>query len=125
MKPDPSEYKNSTFRASYRHPSCHDRPNFRRRDAGKDAIFDNSRTLSVNQNSATLMTGYESNRQLWDGTTWRTEKNQHTDQMRTSYRNEFNKPKPFHLNKLKDTTGRLRKIFKVYDLADNPTAHPQ
>ena len=45
--------------------------------------------------------------------------------MRTSYRNEFNKPKPFHLNKLKDTTGRLRKIFKVYDLADNPTAHPQ
>lgn len=72
MKPDPNEYKNSTFRASYRHPSCHDRPNFRRRDAGKNAIFDNSRTLSVNQHSANLMTGYESNRQLWDGTTWRT-----------------------------------------------------
>lgn len=125
MKPEKKEYANSSFRQSYRHPSGHDRPNYRRREAGKDALFDNAKLLSVNQNSATLVTGYESNRQLWDGTTWRTEKNQHTDQFRTSYRNEFNKPKPFHLNKLKDTTGRLRKMFKVYDLNDNPTAHPQ
>lgn len=81
--------------------------------------------MSLKIKSDNLMTGYESNRQLWDGTGWRTEKNQHTDIIRTTYRNEFNKPKPFHLNKLKDTTGRLKKTYKIYDTKDHPVAEPK
>ena len=88
-------------------------------------MFDTAVKLNVKEKSDNLMTGYESNRQLWDGTTWRTESNMHTDQVRSSYRNEFNKPKPFHLNKLKDTTGRLKKRLAVYDAQDNPTFAPQ
>ena len=88
-------------------------------------MFDTAVKLNVKEKSDNLMTGYESNRQLWDGTTWRTESNMHTDQVRSSYRNEFNKPKPFHLNKLKDTTGRLKKRLAVYDAQDNPTFVPQ
>ena len=80
--------------------------------------------LKIYNASDKLVTGYESNRQLWDGTTWRTDKNVHTDQIRTTYRNEFNKPKPFHLNKLKDTTGRLKKKLAIYDRVDNPTFAP-
>lgn len=112
----------STFRVSYLHPKKHDLPNFRSRSSKG---FDVSASLKIKDRSDTLMTGYESNRQHWDGTTWRTEKNIHTDQVRTIYRNEFNKPKPFHLNKLRDTTGRLRKRFAIYDKSDNPTFAPQ
>jgi hypothetical protein len=50
------------------------------------------------------------NRQHWDGSGWDTEKNTHTDMMRTSYRNGFNTPKPFHKMELRNTTGRLKKI---------------
>ena len=79
MKPEKAEYANTTFRASYKNPSCHDRPNFRTRRSAREGLFDNTASLSVKLNSSNLMTGYESNRQLWDGTTWRTEANQHTD----------------------------------------------
>ncbi len=42
-------------------------------------MFDTAAKLNVKEKSDNLMTGYESNRQLWDGTTWRTEKQLHTD----------------------------------------------
>ena len=124
MRQPKEEVSQTTMRVSYKPPTLLDKPNFRSRHPGKDTLFDVTAMLKVKLNSANLMTGYESNRQLWDGTTWRTEKNQHTDQVRTSYRNEFNKLKPFHLNKVRDTTGRLRKLHNVFDLADNPTSHP-
>jgi hypothetical protein len=76
--------------------------------------------LQIQTKSDNLYSGYESNRQLWDGTGWRTEKNQHTDQIRTTYRNNFNQPKPFHLAKIKETTGRLRKKQLIYDWSDHP-----
>ena len=63
-----------------------------------------------------MASGYESNRQLWDGTTWKTEGNLHTDQYRTSYRNGFNQPKPFHKPELKMTDGRLRKKEQIFDV---------
>jgi hypothetical protein len=121
MKPFPGETSNTTFRVSYRNPSVHDKPNFRSRDPSEE--FDSAaKLLKFKMQSNTLMTGYESNRQLWDGTTWRTEKNMHTDQVRTTYRNQFNKPKPFHLNKLKDNEARFKRIRNIYDVSDNPTA---
>ena len=118
----PRDLSFTTFRFSYLNPNKHDLPNFRTRTIQK---FDSTSKLRVLEKSDNLMTGYELNRQLWDGTTWRTEKNLHTDQIRTTYRNQFNKPKPFHLNKLRDTTGRLKKRFNIYDISDNPTSAPQ
>jgi hypothetical protein len=60
MKQDPKEYSNTTFRVSYKSPSVHDKPNFRSRDNLKE--FDTADLLKVKLNSATLVTGYESNR---------------------------------------------------------------
>lgn len=69
----PLDYSTTTFRFSYKKPTDHDLPNFRTRD--RSFKFDKVNLLSVANASDKLVTGYESNRQLWDGTTWRTEKN--------------------------------------------------
>jgi hypothetical protein len=94
----------------------HDRPNLRTRD--NSSVFEPGAKLRVKQKSDNLASGYGSNRQEWDGTTWRTEKNLHTDQMRTSYRNGFNCAKPFHKPELKITDGRLRRKEQVFDVSD-------
>lgn len=62
------------------------------------------------------------NRQHWDGSGWGTEKNQHTDQMRSTYRNGFNKPKPFHKTALLNNNGRFNHKQKVFDCEDKYTA---
>ena len=112
----PGDYFTTTARASYLSPKTHDRPNYRTRDP--NTTFENSAKLIIKPRSNTLASGYESNRQLWDGESWKTEKNQHTDQIRTTYRNGFNQDKPFHKPELKVTTGRLIKKEKVFDVAD-------
>ena len=65
-----------------------------------------------------MASGYESNRQLGDGLGWRTEKNLHSDMYRTSYRNNFNQPKPFQKPKLQMTDGRLKRKEQVFDVTD-------
>lgn len=69
-------------------PKIHDKPNWRARDGS--LTFENSAKLQIHKRSDSMASGYESNRQLWDGTTWKTEKNLHTDMYRTAYRNNFN-----------------------------------
>merc|ERR1712226_870512 len=101
----PGDYFTTTARASYLSPKTHDKPNYRTRDP--NTAFENSAKLIMKPRSNTLASGYESNRQLWDGESWKTEKNQHTDQHRTSYRMGFNVDKPFHKPALKVTDGRL------------------
>ena len=101
----PEDYATTTTRASYLSPKTHDRPNWRSRDPS--STFENAAKLQVHRRSDTMHSGYESNRQLWDGSTWRTEKNLHTDQYRTTYRNTLDQPKPFHKPELKVTDGRL------------------
>lgn len=61
------------------------------------------------------------NRQHWDGSGWGTEENQHTDQMRTSYRLGFNQPKPFHKTELRNNDGRIKQSQIVFDLQDKYT----
>ena len=65
-----------------------------------------------------LASGYSSNRQHWDGTSWATEKNQHTDQVRTLYRLGYNQPKPFHQASLRNNDGRLKTRAAIYDTVD-------
>ena len=112
----PEDYSTTTMRASFFHPKQHDKPNLRTRD--NSAVFETTQKLKTHKRSDTLHSGYESNRQCWDGTTWKTEKNLHTDQMRTSYRNGFNQPKPFHKPALKMTYGQIRKREQVFDTSD-------
>ena len=73
----PGDYFTTTARASYLSPKTHDKPNYRTRDP--NTAFENSAKLIIKPRSNTLASGYESNRQLWDGESWKTEKNQHTD----------------------------------------------
>lgn len=112
----PEDYATTTTRASFHNPKTHDKPNWRGRDGSQ--VFENSAKLQVHRNSNSMASGYESNRQLWDGTTWKTEKNLHTDMYRTAYRNNFNQPKPFHKPELKVTDGRLIRKQQVFDVSD-------
>ena len=71
----------------------------------------------------TISSGYQSNAQLQDETSWATEGNTHTDQVRTEYRNRFNQSKPFHKPSLVNSHGRLNRTdgrghFVVYDTSD-------
>ena len=112
----PENYMTTTTRLSYLSPKVHDRPTFRTRD--NSTVFENSAKLQVHRRAGSMASGYESNRQLHDGETWKTEKNLHTDQYRTAYRNGFNKPKPFHKPELKATDGRLKRKEQIFDVTD-------
>ena len=72
---------------------------------------------------ATISSGYQSNAKLQDETSWKTEANTHTDQIRTEYRNRFCKDKPFHKPAEFNSHGRLNRTdgrghFVVYDTTD-------
>lgn len=112
----PENYHETTTRASYHNPKTHDKPNYRSRDHSQ--VFENSAKLLVHKRSDSMASGYETNRQLWDGTGWGTEKNLHSDMYRTAYRNNFNQPKPFHKPELKVTNGRLIRKEQVFDVTD-------
>ena len=57
----------------------------------------------------TKASGFVQNSTLFDGTGWTPDKNLHTDQIRTSYRNGFCKPKPFHKATLHTNPGKLKR----------------
>ena len=62
---------------------------------------------------------------LFDGTQWETEKNLHTDQVRTEYRNRYI-TKSFHKSALINSHGRKKPSAKqqVYDEVDcNPNTN--
>ena len=113
----PIDYHTTTFRASYHTPKSQPRNNWRSRDA--DVCFEKSEVLKMApMQSDKLASGYSANRQHWDGTTWRTEKNTHTDQVRTLYRMKFDQPKPFQKPELRNNDGRLKLTQKIWDTAD-------
>lgn len=113
----PIDYHTTTFRASYFSPGTLAKNNWRGRDASCN--FDNSNTLKMMPlQSDKLASGYAACRQHWDGTFWRTEKNTHTDQVRTLYRLKFDQPKPFHKPELRNNDGRLKVPQQVWDTSD-------
>jgi len=58
------------------------------------------------------------NSTLWDGTSWATEDNFHTDQNRTQYRKQYNQPKPFHKRDAKQSPGKTQKKNLTYEPSD-------
>jgi hypothetical protein len=110
----PIDYHTTTFRQSYFCPSTQTKNNWRSRDA--DVKFENTDVLKMQPlQSGKLASGYSANRQHWDGTFWRTEKNTHTDQVRTLYRLKFDQPKPFHKPELRNNDGRLNVPPQIWD----------
>lgn len=113
----PKDYSTTTFRASYFSPATQPKNNWRSRDSSVQ--FENTKVLKIAElKSDRLASGYSANRQHWDGTFWRTEKNTHTDQKRTLYRLKFDQPKPFHKPALRNNDGRLKLSQQVWDHAD-------
>ena len=64
----PLDYKTTTFRASYYTPKILSKPNWRSRTPSVQ--FDNSEVLKIKHDSRRLNSGYSTNRQNWDGTSW-------------------------------------------------------
>ena len=113
----PENYFQTSSRQFFTDPKTSPKPNFRARQA--DRKFEQVGTMVFKQGSLNnLASGYTMNSQLWDGTTWQTEKNCHTDTMRTSYRNNFNQPKPFHKADIRNSDGRMKARSLVYDFND-------
>merc|ERR1711957_287045 len=110
----PTNYMVTTARASYARPSSAPKPNWSNRDA--KVAFEPSKTLNVKLRvSDRLASGFASNRQTGDSTGWVTEKNMHSDMVRSTYRESNRIPKTFHKATLIGNTGRLPRKEKVYD----------
>ena len=106
---------NSTSRKTYKDPRELARPTWRARHASCDFDPDNSKQPASHKAKAS---GYIGNTTLFDGTGWTTEKNLHTDMMRTEYRMRMNQDKPFHKNSIRVNAGRLPRKPIVYDKED-------
>jgi hypothetical protein len=100
------------------------KPNAHIKLPGVDNEFDNS--MRPNPRISTKSSGFAANAQLFDETSWKTETNLHTDQIRTEYRNRYNVKKPFHKSCLLNSHGRkpAPERFRVYDTVDmNPNTN--
>ena len=106
---------NSTSRKTFRDPRVVARPTWRTRHASIDFDPDRAKETASHRAKAS---GYILNSTLFDGTGWETEKNLHTDMMRTEYRNRFNQAKPFHKETIRINAGRLPRKPLVYDKED-------
>lgn len=107
----------TTSRAAFTRPQSAPRTTMRERDSS--VTFTGAKTLQVNSRLANRRgSGYASNLQMFDGQTWQTEKNLHSDMVRTMYRNNFNQEKGFHKTALLGNDGRLKKRSNVFDASD-------
>ena len=77
--------------------------------------FDNSMKLPPKGKGTITASGFATAMNFFDGSTWKTEKNLHTDMIRTEYRNKFNQPKPFHKVHLRHSSYQVPKKVLVYD----------
>jgi len=136
----PNNHVDTIMRLSYKSPYANDKPNFRERNPSQlftDAASMSFKKVATNHCAPTrtkmedthfkkeslknLASGYTINRQHWDGSGWAPEANTHTDQMRTSYRQGFATPKPFHKVELRGNDGRINRKQAVYDVQDKYT----
>ena len=83
------EKMTTTMRKSFDSPIKMANPNFRAREK---SMFDPTMKVEEveHRNRRQNSSGFTMNSTLFDGTGWQPEKNLHTDQMRTIYRNQFN-----------------------------------
>jgi hypothetical protein len=121
LAPHPALHEewSTTFRKTYLKPTSRTKPNAHTQMPVAEIEFDNS--LKEGYRASTIASGFQANAQLFDETSWKTEKNTHTDIIRTEYRNRYNQPKPFHKSLLINSSGRMKQNYQVYDVQDiNP-----
>jgi len=78
----------TTFRKTYLNPKTRTKPNANLKGSVYDIEFDN--TMKASERPSNKASGFQNNAQLFDETSWKTEKNTHTDIIRTEYRNRYN-----------------------------------
>ena len=106
----------TTSRLVYRKPLDRKKPNARSSTIGNEILFDAEMERSGRPD--TKASGFVQNSTVFDGTGWAPDAHLHTDQIRTSYRNAFCKPKPFHKVELKTSPDKLRRKQQVFDKKD-------
>jgi hypothetical protein len=107
LAPHPAleEQWSTTFRKTFLKPNYRTKPNAHTQMPVAEIEFDNG--LKEAKRSSTIASGFQANSQLFDETSWKTEKNTHTDIIRTEYRNRYNQAKPFHKSLLINSSGRM------------------
>ena len=106
----------TTTRETFSNPRFKPRNNLRQKISYMDKVdHDNSMKGPVKGLGNVTASGFATAMNFFDGSTWRTEKNLHTDMVRTEYRNRFNPPKPFHKVHLRHASFQVPKKVLVYD----------
>ena len=106
----------TTTRDTFSNPRFKQRNNLRAKISYMDKIdFDNTIKTPQNGQGNVTASGFATAMNFFDGSTWRTEKNLHTDMVRTEYRNKFNPKKPFHKAHLRISSFQVPKKVLVYD----------
>jgi hypothetical protein len=105
-------YKNpewtTNFRSTIMSPQNLNKGNWRTREPTFGSFDQDSKTADKKDrfyNSS----GFSQNSMICDGKLFVTEKNMHTDIVRTQYRNQFNTEKNFHKTELRFNIGKLKK----------------
>lgn len=106
----------TTTRETFSNPRFKPRNNLRQKITYKSGFdHDNSMKPPKAGKAAVTASGFYTAMNFFDGSTWQTEKNLHTDQVRTEYRNRYNQPKPFHKSHLRIASFQVPKKTLVYD----------
>jgi hypothetical protein len=109
----------TTTRETFSNPRFKPRNNLRQKITYKSGFdHDNSMKPPIAGKAAVTASGFFQAMNFFDGTTWQTERNLHTDQVRTEYRNKFNPIKPFHKAQLRLSNFKVPKKVLVYDKED-------
>ena len=107
------EYWTTNFRSTIQSPQSQYKVNWRTREPGMD--LDHESAVAAKKDTFYNSSGFFKNSMICDGKLFVTEKNLHTDIVRTAYRNQFNQEKPFHKTETRFNFGKLKRRELVYD----------
>ena len=103
----------TNFRSTIQSPTSIPKGNWRTRET--DVALDFDSQTADKKDRFYNSSGFSGNSQICDGKLFVTEKNMHTDIVRTAYRNQFNTEKPFHKTNSRLNFGQLKRRELVYD----------
>ena len=107
-------------RESFRKPQQRIKAHHRHASTLVESKFDDSMIENprLHADGKAAASGFAQSLLQCDGKTWVPEKNSHTDQLRTEYRNRFNYVKNFHKSTLRESIYLLPRKALVYDKED-------
>ena len=108
----------TNFRSTIQSPNDQHKGNWKSRDPSGGIRFDHESVTADKKDRFYNSSGFFQNSMICDGKLFVTEKNLHTDIVRTAYRNQFNQDKPFHKTETRFNIGKLRRRELVYDAKD-------